>query len=177
VIERQSFSPPPALTRAPPWRPTRSACLTRECVRPAGLTDEPEIRDQLFALVGAAPKSLPRAPLRHPDDASLLRGSCLLRRRPTNEREARPHPGSHRERLGVRTGCLPGSMELLGTPRNSVLLWNLAHHGGATPCRQVQQQKSLKPSLAIACSLQHKPTPLSFVRDYSAWPAIGCARP
>jgi hypothetical protein len=45
------------------------------------------------------------------------------------------------------------------------------------PCRRVQPQRSSKPSLAIACCLQRKPTPLSFVRDCSAWPAIGCGRP
>jgi hypothetical protein len=43
--------------------------------------------------------------------------------------------------------------------------------------RRVQPQRSLKPSLAIACSFQRKPTLLSFVRDCSAWPAIGCGRP
>ena len=54
-------------------------------------------------------------------------------------------------------------------------LWNSV--GRRDPCRRVQQQRNLKPSLAIACSLRRKPTPRSFVRSYSAWPAIGCGRP
>jgi hypothetical protein len=49
-------------------------------------------------------------------------------------------------------------------------------HGRRDPCRQVQQPRSSKPSHAIACSLQRKPIPPSFVRDCSAWPAIGCGR-
>ena len=65
-------------------------------------------------------------------------------------------------------------MELRGT---QCYREGLAHLGRRDPCRRVQQQRSLKPSLAIACSLQRKPTPLSFVRDCSAWPAIGCGRP
>ena len=62
-----------------------------------------------------------------------------------------------------------------GTLWNSVLSW--AYPGRRDPCRRVQQQRSSKPSLAIACSLRRKPTPRSFVRSYAAWPAIGCGRP
>ena len=55
--------------------------------------------------------------------------------------------------------------------------WGFAHPGRRNSCRRVQPQRSLKPSLAIACSLQRKRIPPSFVRDCSAWPAIGCGRP
>ena len=57
----------------------------------------------------------PERPRDTPTDASLWRGRAYLKRRPSNEREARPHPGSHRERHGVRPGCCRvrwNSMEL-----------------------------------------------------------------
>ena len=47
---------------------TDEECMpyARECVRPAGLTDEPEIRDQLFALarewIAAAMREARRSP-------------------------------------------------------------------------------------------------------------------
>jgi hypothetical protein len=48
----------------------------------------------------------PERPCDTPTDASLWRGRANLRRRPSNEREARPHPGSHREPLGARPSRL-----------------------------------------------------------------------
>jgi hypothetical protein len=69
----------------------------------------------------------------------------------------------------VARGVPWNSMEL------SAIVWGWRTLGG-DPCRRVQPQRSLKPSLAIACSLRRKPTPRSFVRSYSAWPAIGCGR-
>ena len=65
-------------------------------------------------------------------------------------------------------------MELDGT---QCYCWGLAHNGGATHVVGFSSQGVLKPSHAIACSLQRKPIPPSFVRDCSAWPAIGCGRP
>ena len=83
-------------------------------------------------------------------------------------------PAAPRSRSALQWNSGELSMELDGT---QCYCWGLAHHGRRDPCRRVQQQRSLKPSLAIACSLQRKPIPLSFVRDCSAWPAIGCGRP
>ena len=128
---------------------------------------------------GSAIQDIP-APKKFPDGVRNFDGrQAVLVSRPQRSRSATggPYllPAAPRSRSALQWNFmeLHGSMELHGT---QCYRRGLAHHGG-DPCRQVQRQRSLKPSLAIACSLQRKPIPLSFVRDCSAWPAIGCGRP
>jgi hypothetical protein len=156
-VQREIVQPPNAKEGRPSSPPSVLPAVWFKRVRPRRQANSTRLRPRRRSPVRLA------TPRREP-----LTWPCYSRRRPSKKR---PHLGSGREPLGV-TKPPPGWNSL--EPGAIVGGWRTM---GGGPCRRVQPQRSLKPSLAIACSLQRKPTPPSFVRDYSAWPAIGCGRP